>query len=106
MKHGMSKSRFYKIWEDMKRRCLNPNFKYYKDYGGRGISVQDSWLNFESFMNNMFESYWKHSLTNSEENTTLDRIDVNGNYELTNCRWATKQVQAKNKRNSKGNKNE
>jgi len=87
--HGQSKSKTYVSWRMMKQRCLNPNNRDYKDYGGRGITVCDRWMKFENFFADMGER---------PEGTTLDRIDVNGNYEPNNCRWATSDIQASNKR--------
>ena len=87
--HGMSKTRIYKIWVDMKRRCNNKNRKGYKYYGGRGITYCPEWENFEPF--------YKWALSNGyAENLTLDRIDVNGNYEPNNCRWVDYTTQANN----------
>lgn len=77
----------YKSWHDMKDRCLNPNNDFYSHYGGRGIVVCEQWLRFESFLANMGER---------PKGTTIDRINVNGNYEPSNCRWATGKQQADN----------
>lgn len=90
-KHGFKKTRLYRCWADMKRRCLTPGNSSFKWYGERGISVCIEWLDFDVFKN------W--ALQNSySDNLTIDRIDVNGNYEPGNCRWITIQEQQKNKR--------
>lgn len=90
IKHGMSHSRLYKCWVDMKARCLNPNHNWYSHYGGKGITVCDEWKDFIPFME------WAHLHGYSDE-LTLDRIDNQGNYEPSNCRWATQQQQSLNK---------
>lgn len=82
------------IWGSMINRCNSINNKAYKYYGGRGIKVCDEWLN-------SFESFEKWAQQNGyNDNLTLDRIDVNGNYESNNCRWATQEVQQNNRRNN------
>lgn len=97
--HGMAKTRFYSEWQAMLTRCLNHNAIHYCDYGGRGIKVCDRWRDsFENFRDDMYESYLKHVEEYGEKDTTLDRIDVNGNYESSNCRWATLSEQARNTR--------
>lgn len=83
----------YRAWCSMRTRCLNPNRKTYVNYGGRGISVCERWNLFENFLADMGER---------PEGRTLDRFpDPNGNYEPSNCRWATPQEQANNTRRNK-----
>lgn len=92
--------RLRKIWSSMLTRCYNKNCANYKNYGGRGISVCDNWLNYINFESDMYESYLKHVENYGEKETTLDRINVNDNYCLENCRWATNKEQARNRRNT------
>lgn len=93
-KHGNAvrgkQSPEHRAWVDMRHRCENENLEAYRDYGGRGISVCARWKTFDLFLADMGKRpSAKHS---------IDRIDVNGNYEPGNCRWATKSVQSHNKR--------
>jgi len=99
--HGLSKSRFYQCWRDMNDRTSRLDNESYENYGGRGISVCDEWKQFEGFMKDMHESYLEHSREHGELDTTLDRIDTNGDYSLANCRWATNKVQSSNRRSNK-----
>lgn len=88
--HGRSKCPEYMAWIDMRRRVFNRGHKYYKDYGGRGITVCKRWLSFETFFKDMgSRPSKKHS---------LDRIKNEGNYHPRNCRWATRLEQAANTR--------
>lgn len=94
IKHGKYDTRLYQTWADMKSRCLNKKNKAFKDYGGRGIKICGKWLEFIPFYNWAINNGYK-------DNLTIDRIDVNGNYEPSNCRWVTWKVQANNKRKTK-----
>lgn len=91
-KHGDSETRLYDIYRGIKRRCLNPKFKHYKDYGGRGIKICDEWL--EDYLN-----FKEWAINNGySDNLTIERIDFNGNYEPNNCKWIPLSEQPKNTR--------
>lgn len=94
----MRRTRFYKTWCGIVARCKNRNEPAYKNYGGRGVRCE--WERFEDFRDDMHESYIAHSLEHGEKRTTLDRINNDGNYSVGNCRWVTRTVQARNKRNN------
>lgn len=96
--HGGGHERLYSVWMDMRRRCNDPSMKGYQDYGGRGITLCDEWRDYSNFrewaLSNGYEPTAQHG------KCTLDRIDVDGNYEPSNCRWVSVSQQQLNKRNS------
>lgn len=91
-RHGQFGTRLYGIWCGMKTRCYNPNHEAYEDYGGRGIAICDEWRNnFQKFHEWAINSGYSDELT-------IDRIDVDGNYQPSNCKWATMSEQRRNQR--------
>lgn len=95
-KHGHARagaeSKTYMVWKQMVQRCTNPANANYHNYGGRGISICVTWLDFVNFLADMGEA---------PEGRTIERIDNDDGYNKQNCRWATWQEQASNKRNSR-----
>ena len=92
IKHGMESTLTYMTWAQLKGRCLNINNHAYKDYGGRGITVSESWMKFENFFADMGKK---------PKNKSIGRIDNNQGYSKENCRWETNKQQANNKRTTK-----
>ena len=94
-KHGMTDMSEHNTWRAMFQRCTNPKDKRFKNYGGRGITVCDRWKKFVNFYEDMGDR---------PKGLTIDRVNNNGNYEKSNCRWATLIEQANNKCLYKNNK--
>lgn len=95
-KHGLWSydNKLYAVWQTMKARCYRQNKTKFYAYGGRGIKICNEWKNdFENFYNWAINNGYKEGLS-------IDRIDVNGNYEPSNCQWVTNKKQARNKRNN------
>lgn len=94
VRHGETKTRLHHIWANMRYRCNNPKCHQYDDYGGRGIKVCEEWSDYEAFRD------W--ALNNGySDDLSVDRIDVDGDYEPSNCRWADNKTQSNNKRDSR-----
>ena len=92
--HGMSHTRLYKIWKGRHTRCYNKNDEHYPDYGERGITICDEWID-------DYNTFYQWAIkTGYNDTLTIDRINVNGNYESDNCRWITVQQQQNNRRNN------
>lgn len=95
-KHNHCNERIYNIYEKMKSRCYTEQCKEYNNYGKRGIIMCDEWLG-----ENGFKHFYDWAMSNGyQDNLSIDRINVNGNYEPNNCRWANNKTQSNNKRNN------
>jgi len=93
--HGLTGHHIHYLWLDIKKRCYNKNYKQYKDYGGRGISVCDEWMDdFMAFYDFCLKTGWKQGLQ-------IDRRDNNGNYDPANCRFVIHAENARNARKTK-----
>lgn len=99
--HGLTGTRVYKTWESMKSRCYNPNDSKYEKYGGRGIRVCNEWLGKDGAKNFAKWAYANGFDENKhQKDQSIDRINVNGNYEPNNCRFTNAKIQANNKTNT------
>lgn len=89
-KHGFSKTPMYNVWCALKERCTNPNDRAYKNYGGRGITVSEGWMDYEGFHRDMVGTY--------REGLSLERVNNEIGYNRENCIWASRNVQGNNTR--------
>lgn len=90
-KHGLSRTKEYFTWQEIRARCYRETHKLFKDYGGRGIKVCERWNDFENFLHDMGDAPSGHRIS-------IDRVNNDGDYKPSNCRWATSVIQNNNKR--------
>lgn len=104
-KSGYNRERLYTIWLNMKHRCYNPKNNHYKNYGARGITICDEWLeDYMAFRDWSYSHGYEEKIRESGRNDlTIDRIDNDGNYEPSNCRWVTNKENCLNKQNTMSN---
>lgn len=94
--HGLTNTRLFTIWDNMKARCYNHQCDSYKNYGGKGIEICHEWLN-------SFQSFYDWAIKNGyKDDLTIERIKITGNYEPSNCKWIPQNEQARNKSTSLG----
>lgn len=95
-KHGKTNTRLYRIWQSMKYRCYSKSSGAYKYYGGKGVRVSDLWI-----VENGFQNFYEWAMANGyNDNLTIERVDVNGDYTQSNCTWIPKESQTKNRTNT------
>lgn len=94
--HGMTGTKIHKIWIKMQERCLDRNNNRYDRYGGRGIKICDRWMNFINFKEDMYDSFLEHAKIYGEKDTSIERIDIDKDYCIDNCKWITLAEQAGN----------
>ncbi len=98
-KHGGSKERLYEVWENMRKRCSNPKNNRYKNYGGKGVKVCDEWQEYKVFREWAYATGYDEFAEYGQ--CTIERIDVGGNYEPSNCTWKTIKEQCYNRTSNK-----
>ncbi len=93
--------KFRQSWYSMKLRCYDPEAVGYKRYGGRGIKVCERWMDYENYYDDMFKDFQRHLAKYGARDTSIDRINVDGDYCKENCRWSTQKEQQRNRSNNR-----